>query len=72
MLWSCRGKSRKYCERGRHAIGYVLAGAYVVAGAMLVLGDPDTAILWVVGTLFLVFYLMSALSSYAALLDSVT
>ena len=44
-------------------IGYVLAGAYVVVGAMLVLGDPMLRFLWVVGTLFLVFYLMSALSS---------
>jgi len=48
------------------AIGYVLAGAYVLVGAMLVLDDPMLRFLWVVGTLFLVFYLMSALSSYAA------
>src|SRR5882757_4858946 len=48
------------------AIGYVLAGAYVLIGAMLVLDDPMLRFLWVVGTLFLVFYLMSALSSYAA------
>ena len=48
------------------AIGFVLAGAYVVVGAMLVLDDPMLRFLWVVGTLFLVFYLMSALSSYAA------
>jgi multidrug resistance protein MdtO len=48
------------------AIGFVLAGAYVLVGAMLVLNDPMLRFLWVVGTLFLVFYLMSALSSYAA------
>jgi multidrug resistance protein MdtO len=48
------------------AIGFVLAGAYVVVGAMLVLGDPMLRFLWVVGSLFLVFYLMNALSSYAA------
>jgi multidrug resistance protein MdtO len=48
------------------AIGFVLAGAYVLVGAMLVLDDPMLRFLWVVGTLFLVFYLMSALSSYAA------
>jgi multidrug resistance protein MdtO len=48
------------------AIGYVLAGAYALIGAMLVLDDPILRFLWVVGTLFLVFYLMSALSSYAA------
>jgi multidrug resistance protein MdtO len=48
------------------AIGYGLAAAYVLIGAMLVLGDPTLRFLWVAGTLFLVFYLMSALSSYAA------
>jgi multidrug resistance protein MdtO len=48
------------------AVGFVLAGAYVLVGAMLVLNDPMLRFLWVVGTLFLVFYLMSALSSYAA------
>jgi multidrug resistance protein MdtO len=48
------------------AIGFVLAGAYVLFGAMLVLDDPMLRFLWVVATLFLVFYLMSALSSYGA------
>jgi multidrug resistance protein MdtO len=48
------------------AVGYALAGTYVLIGAMLVLGDPMLRFLWVAGTLFLVFYLMSALSSYAA------
>jgi multidrug resistance protein MdtO len=48
------------------AIGFVLAGAYVLVGAMLVLDNPMLRFLWVVGTLFLVFYLMSALSSYGA------
>src|ERR1700682_2434265 len=43
------------------AIGYVLAGVYVLIGAMLVLDDPMLRFLWVVGTLFLVFYIMSAL-----------
>lgn len=48
------------------AIGFVLAGAYVVVGAMLVLGNPTLRFLWVIGTLFLIFYLLSAMSSYAA------
>ena len=48
------------------AIGLVLGGAYVLVGAMLVLNDPMLRFLWVVGSLFLVFYLISALSSYAA------
>ena len=48
------------------AIGLVLGGAYVLVGAMLVLNDPMLRFLWVAGSLFLVFYLISALSSYAA------
>jgi multidrug resistance protein MdtO len=48
------------------AIGLVLAGAYVVVGAMLVLGNAMLRFLWVGITLFLIFYAMSALSNYAA------
>jgi multidrug resistance protein MdtO len=48
------------------AIGFVLAGAYVVVGAMLFLGDPTLRLLWVVGTLFLIFYLLSAMRNYIA------
>ena len=48
------------------AIGLVLAGAYVVVGAMLVLGNAMLRFLWVGVTLFLIFYAMSALSNYAA------
>jgi multidrug resistance protein MdtO len=46
------------------AIGFVLSGAYVVVGAMLVLGDPLLRFFWVVATLFLLFYAISALSNY--------
>jgi multidrug resistance protein MdtO len=46
-------------------IGVLLAGAYAMVGAMLVLGDPMLRLLWVVGTLFLIFYLMSATNNYA-------
>lgn len=48
------------------AIGLALGGAYVVLGAMLVLDDPMLRFIWVVATLFLVFYVMSALSNYGA------
>jgi multidrug resistance protein MdtO len=48
------------------AIGLVLAGAYVVVGAMLVLGNAMLRFLWVSVTLFLIFYAMSALSNYTA------
>jgi multidrug resistance protein MdtO len=45
-------------------VGSVLAGVYVVVGAMLVLGNPMLRFLWVGGTLFLAFYGLSALSNY--------
>jgi len=47
------------------AVGFAIAGAYAVLGAMLVLGDPTLRFLWVVGTLFLIFYAMSAMNNYA-------
>lgn len=48
------------------AIGLALGGIYVVVAAMLVLDDPMLRFIWVVATLFLIFYVMSALSNYAA------
>jgi multidrug resistance protein MdtO len=48
------------------ALGFVLGGAYVVVGAMLVLGNAMLRFLWVGVTLFLVFYTLSALSHYTA------
>jgi len=48
------------------AIGFLLAGAYVVAGAMLVLGDPILRLVWVIGTFFLIFYGVAVTSNYAA------
>jgi multidrug resistance protein MdtO len=47
-------------------IGFVLAGAYVIVGEMLVIADPLLRFLWVVMSLFLVFWAISALSNYAA------
>ena len=35
-------------------------------GAMLVLGDPGLRLLWVIGTLFIMFYAVSTLTSYSA------
>ena len=46
-------------------VGTALGAVYVVVGAMLVLGNPMLRFLWVGGTLFLAFYGLSALSSYA-------
>jgi len=46
------------------AIGLYWEGSYVLVGAMLVLNDPMLRFLGVVGSLFLVFYLINARNSY--------
>jgi multidrug resistance protein MdtO len=48
------------------AIGSMFGGAYAMLAALLVLGDPMLRLMWVIGTLFIIFYLMSALSNYTA------
>ncbi len=48
------------------AIGFVSAGAYVLVGAMLVLGDPSLRLVLVIGTFFLIFYGIAVMSNYAA------
>lgn len=52
-------------EAGMLAIGFISAGAYVLVGAMLVLGDPMLRLIWVIGTFFLIFYAMAATSNWA-------
>jgi multidrug resistance protein MdtO len=47
-------------------VGSLFGGAYVVASAMLVVGNEMLRFLWVVATLFLAFYVVSALSNYGA------
>jgi multidrug resistance protein MdtO len=66
LVLSRESLERTTSEARTMVIGMVLGGAYVVAGAMLVLGDPMLRFLWVVGTLFLIFYATSALSNYTA------
>jgi len=48
------------------AIGFVLAGAYLILGLMLALGDPTLRFFWISAGFFLGFWSMSALSNYAA------
>ena len=48
------------------AIGFVLAGAYIILGLMLVLGDPILRFLWIALSFFLGFWAMSALRNYGA------
>lgn len=47
------------------ALGFLGAGAYVLLGAMLVLGDPTLRLVWVIGSFFLIFYAMAATSRWA-------
>src|SRR5580704_9171101 len=47
-------------------IGVALGAAYVIFGALFALGNPMLRFLWVGGSLFLAFYVLSALSNYAA------
>jgi multidrug resistance protein MdtO len=46
------------------SVGVILAGAYVVLGATLVVGNETLRVLWVIGTFFLAFYVTSALRNY--------
>jgi multidrug resistance protein MdtO len=46
-------------------IGLIGAGAYVLIGAMLVQGDPNLRLVWVIGSFFLIFYGMAAASNSA-------
>ncbi len=47
-------------------IGFVLAGAYILLGLMLALGDPILRFLWITAGFFIGFWAMSALRNYAA------
>ena len=48
------------------AIGFLLAGAYVILGLMVALGDPALRFLWITAGFFAGFWAMSALRNYAA------
>jgi len=48
------------------AIGFVFAGAYILFGALLAVGEPMWRLLWVIATLFTIFYAMRVLTNYAA------
>jgi multidrug resistance protein MdtO len=47
-------------------VAFAFAAADVLIGAMLFAGDPMLRFLWVVATLFTVFYALSALTNYTA------
>ena len=57
--------SRESLEGTRRAVqsivvGFAFSGAYILTGAMIVIGDPVLRFLWIVATLFLIFYGISA------------
>ena len=48
------------------AIGFFLAGAYVILGLMVALADPALRFLWITTSFFVGFWALSALRNYAA------
>jgi multidrug resistance protein MdtO len=47
-------------------VAYVLGAAYILIGAWFFLEDPMLRLLWVIGTLFTMFYAISAMTNYGA------
>jgi multidrug resistance protein MdtO len=50
-------------------ISYSLGAVYVLIGATFFVDDPLLRLLWVIGTMFLTFYAMSAMSTFVSALD---
>jgi multidrug resistance protein MdtO len=47
-------------------VAFVLGGGYVLLGALFFLDDPKLRLLWVIGSLFISFYALSAMTNYGA------
>ena len=47
-------------------VTFALSGIYILFGAILFVSDPLLRILWILGTLFLLFYALSATTNYFA------
>jgi multidrug resistance protein MdtO len=47
-------------------LGVGLAGAYIIVGGMLTVGNPPMRFLWVLTSFFLIFYVLSAMREYDA------
>src|SRR5277367_5927174 len=47
-------------------VTFALSGLYILCGAILFVGDPLLRMLWIIGTLFLLFYALSAITNYFA------
>jgi multidrug resistance protein MdtO len=45
---------------------FVLGGAYVLISALFFFGDPELRLVWVIGSLFTSFYVISTMTNYGA------
>jgi multidrug resistance protein MdtO len=50
-------------------VSYSLGAVYVLIGATFFVDDPLLRLLWVIGTMFLTFYAISAMSTFVSALD---
>jgi multidrug resistance protein MdtO len=50
-------------------VSYSIGAAYILIGATLFVNDPLLRLLWVVGTMFLMFYAVSAMSAFLSAVD---
>jgi multidrug resistance protein MdtO len=47
-------------------VAFAISVLYVLAGAMLFLYDPTLRLFWIIGTFFVMFYALSAMTNYTA------
>jgi multidrug resistance protein MdtO len=47
-------------------VGFAFSVVYVLVGALFFLQDPNLRLLWVIGTMFVVFFSLSAMTNYTA------
>ena len=65
LAWS-RESTRATVRAVKKSISpFFLAATYVILGAMLSLGDPALRILWLIATLFLVFFVIGTITDFA-------
>jgi multidrug resistance protein MdtO len=50
-------------------VAYSLGAVYVLVGATFFVDDPLLRLLWVIGTMFLIFYAVSAVSTFVSAVD---
>jgi multidrug resistance protein MdtO len=66
LLISRENPTATFYDGSRRVLAFLLATAYTVLGVSLFLDDPLTHFLWVVGSLFLSFFLIRVLADYAS------